>query len=93
MSKEDVDRGRYVEGDYGKAGPRRATRPGIRTGRYVEGDYGPAGSEGAERRRGARDSSLKPTTARPEKFRAVPQRIPRAATFKATTGKKRKLKD
>ena len=45
MSKEDVDRGRYVEGD---SGAEAGHKPGAPDGRYVEGDYGPAGSEGAD---------------------------------------------
>ncbi|MGO4805110.1 hypothetical protein AB4089_08285 [Arthrobacter sp. 2MCAF15] len=39
-------RGRYVEGDFGKAGVQRGRHADDEEGQYVEGDYGLAGSEG-----------------------------------------------
>lgn len=39
-------RGRYVKGDFGKAGAQRGRHTEDDEGQYVEGDYGPAGSEG-----------------------------------------------
>ncbi|MGN7200824.1 hypothetical protein [Arthrobacter sp. SAFR-044] len=40
-------RGRYVEGNFGKAGAQRGRHAEDEEGQYIEGDYGPAGSEGA----------------------------------------------
>ncbi|MDE8670662.1 hypothetical protein PY310_18960 [Pseudarthrobacter sp. H3Y2-7] len=39
-------RGRYVEGDYGKAGSQTGRHADDEEGRYGEGNYGAAGSEG-----------------------------------------------
>jgi len=39
-------RGRYVEGNFGKAGAQRGRHAEDDEGQYIEGDYGPAGSEG-----------------------------------------------
>ena len=39
-------RGRYVEGNFGKAGAQRGRRAEDDEGQYIEGDYGGAGSEG-----------------------------------------------
>ncbi|MDF9750412.1 hypothetical protein [Arthrobacter sp. ES3-54] len=39
-------RGRYVEGNYGKAGVQRGRHTDDEEGQYIEGDYGAAGSEG-----------------------------------------------
>src|SRR4051812_29031497 len=39
-------RGRYVEGDFGKAGRQPGRHPDDEEGQYVEGEYGSAGSEG-----------------------------------------------
>ncbi|WP_324642896.1 hypothetical protein [Pseudarthrobacter sp. LT1] len=39
-------RGRYVEGNFGKAGAQRGRHAEDEEGQYIEGDYGPAGSEG-----------------------------------------------
>lgn len=39
-------RGRYVEGDFGKAGVERGRHADDEEGQYIEGDYGTAGSEG-----------------------------------------------
>ena len=39
-------RGRYVEGDYGKAGAQGGRHADDEEGQYIEGDYGAAGSEG-----------------------------------------------
>jgi len=39
-------RGRYVEGNFGKAGAQRGRHTDDEEGQYIEGNYGPAGSEG-----------------------------------------------
>jgi hypothetical protein len=39
-------RGRYVEGNFGKAGVQRGRHAEDEEGQYIEGDYGAAGSEG-----------------------------------------------
>lgn len=39
-------RGRYVEGNFGKAGAQRGRHTEDEEGQYIEGNYGPAGSEG-----------------------------------------------
>lgn len=39
-------RGRYVKGDFGKAGAQRGRHAEDEEGQYVEGDYGGAGAEG-----------------------------------------------
>ncbi|MDQ0754187.1 hypothetical protein [Arthrobacter sp. B3I4] len=39
-------RGRYVEGNFGKAGAERGRRADDEEGQYIEGNYGEAGSEG-----------------------------------------------
>lgn len=39
-------RGRYVEGDFGKAGAQPGRHADDEEGQYTEGDYGAAGSEG-----------------------------------------------
>jgi hypothetical protein len=39
-------RGRYVAGNYGKAGAQRGRHADDEEGQYVQGDYGAAGSEG-----------------------------------------------
>jgi len=39
-------RGRYVKGDFGKAGAQRGRQAEDEEGQYVEGDYGGAGAEG-----------------------------------------------
>jgi hypothetical protein len=39
-------RGRYVEGNFGKAGAQSGRHAEDEEGQYVEGDYGEAGSEG-----------------------------------------------
>lgn len=39
-------RGRYVEGNFGKAGAQRGRRSDDEEGQYIEGDYGGAGREG-----------------------------------------------
>ena len=47
LKPEEPDlRGRYVEGDYGKAGAQRGRHAEDEEGQYREGDYGAAGSEG-----------------------------------------------
>ncbi len=38
-------RGRYVKGDFGKAGAQRGRHAEDEEGQYVEGDYGGAGAE------------------------------------------------
>ncbi|MDQ2743441.1 MAG: hypothetical protein M3Z66_14270 [Chloroflexota bacterium] len=43
----DQDRGRYVEGSYGKAGREGGHRRGAGEGQYIEGEYGNAGTESA----------------------------------------------
>lgn len=48
LAEEAVeDRGRYVEGGYGKAGTEHGHISHSPSGRYVEGDYGTAGTEDA----------------------------------------------
>lgn len=47
MNEEQEDRGRYVEGSYGKAGSEKGHKAEETEGRYVEGDYGRAGEEEA----------------------------------------------
>ncbi|MET3809371.1 hypothetical protein [Arthrobacter sp. UYEF3] len=39
-------RGRYVEGNFGRAGAQTGRHTDDDEGQYIEGDYGPAGSEG-----------------------------------------------
>ncbi|MGO4492321.1 hypothetical protein AB4Y86_09545 [Arthrobacter sp. 2YAF22_2] len=39
-------RGRYVEGNFGKAGAQTGRHTDDEEGQYIEGNYGPAGSEG-----------------------------------------------
>jgi hypothetical protein len=39
-------RGRYVEGNFGKAGTQPGRHADDEEGQYIEGDYGAAGSEG-----------------------------------------------
>jgi hypothetical protein len=39
-------RGRYVEGNFGKAGAQSGRHADDEEGQYIEGDYGAAGSEG-----------------------------------------------
>ncbi|BCW69046.1 hypothetical protein [Arthrobacter sp. NicSoilB8] len=39
-------RGRYVEGNYGKAGAQSGRHADDEEGQYIEGNYGAAGSEG-----------------------------------------------
>jgi len=39
-------RGRYVKGDFGKAGAQRGRHAEDEEGQYIEGDYGGAGTEG-----------------------------------------------
>jgi hypothetical protein len=39
-------RGRYVEGNFGKAGTQSGRHTDDEEGQYIEGDYGVAGSEG-----------------------------------------------
>jgi hypothetical protein len=43
--KRDL-RGRYVKGNFGKAGAQRGRHAEDDEGQYIEGDYGAAGSEG-----------------------------------------------
>ena len=50
---EDGKRGRYVQGEYGKAGSEVGHNPGDPEGRYIEGDYGEAGVEEAAEKPGA----------------------------------------
>lgn len=47
-SEQPEDRGRYVEGSYGKAGVELGHVAGSEEGSYVEGDYGDAGTEDAK---------------------------------------------
>src|SRR6478752_8241590 len=39
-------RGRYIEGNFGKAGAQSGRHADDEEGQYIEGDYGEAGSEG-----------------------------------------------
>ncbi|MBG0738500.1 hypothetical protein IV500_03545 [Paeniglutamicibacter antarcticus] len=48
-AEDDEDRGRYVEGSYGKAGREAGHRRGAGEGQYIEGEYGKAGSESARK--------------------------------------------
>ncbi|HSU48174.1 MAG TPA: hypothetical protein VLJ40_14835 [Arthrobacter sp.] len=47
QAHEEPDlRGRYVEGNFGKAGEQRGRHTEDEEGQYIEGNYGAAGSEG-----------------------------------------------
>ncbi|AIY02384.1 hypothetical protein ART_2785 [Arthrobacter sp. PAMC 25486] len=50
---EDGSRGRYVQGEYGRAGSEVGHNPGDPEGHYIEGDYGLAGVEEASENAGA----------------------------------------